>query len=161
MIPYAKIAHDGCSGGESEWERDSEVIVEHCQQAARRTNIGAEVGRAFGYLVLFLVVVALAITLVLTLSKTARDKTIRTLGTEEGCTGKIGTWLAQFSCFRAIAEAKVYSQLSISSEDATTRLSGDAMDSESEDEDEDDLDDILFGLDSKNIEGPNTEESQS
>ena len=159
VIPYQKIAHDVCSGNEDNWAVEWEV--ENCQHAARRTNLGAEIGAAFGYFVSFVVFVGLIATLVLTLSKSARDKTIRTLGTEHGCAGKIGGWLAQFSCFRAIAEAKVYSQLSISSEDTVTRLSGDALDSDSEEDDQDDLDDILFGLDSKNIAGPDTDENEN
>lgn len=61
------------------------------------------------------------------------------LGVEQGISGKLGSCLAKFNCFRQ-RETFVYSVL--------------ANDLEKDDNVDDDDDELLFGLDDSNLRGP-------
>eukprot|EP00039_Didymoeca_costata_P019345 m.337165 g.337165 ORF g.337165 m.337165 type:complete len:1039 (+) comp18066_c0_seq1:97-3213(+) len=144
VIIYERLPGDECANGKI-WEKPVDLDCLHAA-APRQEDIGS----IFGYMFLSIVIVSLLFTLVLVVSKRAREKLLDVLGTEKGCLGKIGEWLLNFKCFKDIYHASLYNGLSISA-DKTTNMMADEM--SSDDEDDQNVDDILFGLDEKDIKG--------
>ena len=139
---YEKIPGDKCISGDTDTEFTQLFKMDSCNQQA--VGLGKEVADAIGYLTVAAILAGLIFVLVLTLSPTARDKTMLYLGTEKGCLGSIGNFLQRFECFRQMAAAQVYNELSISAEPLTD---GDLLSDVSDDDSEENVDDILFGLD--------------
>jgi len=137
---YEKIPGDKCTSGSTDTHFTQLFKMDSCNKQA--VGLGSEVADAIGYLTMAAILVTLFMVLVLTLSPTARDTTMHYLGTEKGCLGSMGNFLQRFECFRQMAAAQVYNELSISAEPLTE---GDLLSDDSED-DEENVDDILFGL---------------
>jgi hypothetical protein len=141
---YEKLPHDTCTSGahDAKWTQTYQEVS--CKKQA--VGVGTGLGDAIGYLMVAAILLGLSAALILTVSESARKKTMSYLGTEEGCLGSLGDWLSSFECFQQMAQAQVYNELSISAEPLVN---------EEEDSTDDEEDNILFGLDDKDIEGAN------
>lgn len=147
---YEKIPGDKCTSGTTDTTFTQQFRMDSCNTQA--VGLGKEVADAIGYLTVAAILAGLIFVLVLTLSPSARDTTMRYLGTEKGCLGSIGNFLQRFECFRQMAQAQVYNELSISAEPLTD---GDLLSDDSDEDSEENVDDILFGLDDNDVDEDN------